>query len=141
DMAESCAALAAQHPRRANLIRAWAERTEDMVAGAIDGSVELLAELKQAGVPLYVLSNMEPETFPHRLERFEFLHWFDGHVISGYEGLIKPDPALFRRLLRRFDLIPGHTAFVDDVVANVEAAVSIGMHGILFESPARLRAE
>ncbi|MEY2421222.1 MAG: 2-haloacid dehalogenase [Acidimicrobiaceae bacterium] len=138
--AVSCAELARQHPEHAAMILAWAERTEDMIGGAIDETVEILAELKAAGVPCYILSNMEPETFPLRVERFEFLHWFDGHVISGMEGLVKPDPKIFRQLLRRFDLQPSRTLFIDDSPVNVEAAAAIGIHAVLFESPAQLRA-
>jgi len=137
--AESCELLAAEHPEHAELIRAWAERSEDMVAGAIDETVEILAELKRTGVRLFVLSNMEPETFPLRLDRFEFLHWFDDYVISGYEGLIKPDPAIFRRLLRRFDLQPARTLFIDDNEANVDAACAIGIKAVLFDNPEQLR--
>ena len=138
--AESCAELALEHPEHAPMIRAWAERSEDMIGGAIEETVSILSELRAAGVPCYVLSNMEPETFPLRLERFEFLHWFDGHVISGLEGLVKPDPKIFRRLLRRFDLQPSRTLFIDDSAVNVEAAAEIGINAVLFESPAQLRA-
>ena len=139
--AASCAQLALTHPEHAELIHAWAERSEDMVRGVIDGTVEILAELKAAEMPCYVLSNMEPETFPLRLARFDFLHWFDGHVISGEEGLIKPDPRIFRRLLRRFDLQPERTVFIDDRAVNVEAAAELGIKSMLFQSPAKLRAQ
>ena len=137
---ESCAELALAHPEHASMIWAWAERTEDMIAGPIDDSVEILADLKAAGVPLYVLSNMEAETFPRRLERFDFLRWFDGHVISGLEGVVKPDPTIFRRLLRRFDLQPSRTLFIDDSAANVDAAAEIGINAVRFESSRQVRA-
>jgi 2-haloacid dehalogenase len=123
------------------MIHAWAERSEDMIGGAIDGTVQILAELRASGVPCYVLSNMEPETFPLRLQRFDFLHWFDGHVISGLEGLVKPDPALFHRMLRRFDLEAQRTVFIDDSAVNVGAAAALGIHAIHFTSAARLRAD
>jgi 2-haloacid dehalogenase len=137
--AESCEELAVQHPDWAHLIRAWAERSEDMIAGAIDDTVAILAELRENDVRCYALSNMEPETFPRRLERFGFLHWFDGHVISGLEGVVKPDPAIFERLLERFELAPSRTVFIDDNAGNVRAAEQLGIKGVLFESAARLR--
>jgi 2-haloacid dehalogenase len=137
--AESCAELAASHPEWADLITAWAERGEEMVGGTIDGSIELVAELKARGVPCYVLSNMEPETFPLRLARYPFLQSFDGHVISGFEGVVKPDPAIFRTLLQRFDLRPDRTLFVDDRDVNVKAAQDIGIRAVRFESPPQLR--
>lgn len=139
--AESCAALAERHPEHAALINAWAERTEDMIAGPIDGSVSVLEELTRTGVRLYVLSNMEPETFPKRLDRFEFLHWFDDYVISGFEGVIKPDTAIFHRLLHRFDLQPDRTVFIDDSRVNVDAANEMGIRAVLFESPDQLRRD
>jgi 2-haloacid dehalogenase len=139
--ADSCAELARRHPEHAPMITAWAERSEDMIGGAIDGTVAILEDLLDAGVPCYVLSNMEPETFPVRRERFEFIDRFHGHVISGLEGLVKPDPRIFRRLLRRFDLQPTRTVFIDDSAVNVEAATELGIRAIHFSSPERLRAD
>jgi 2-haloacid dehalogenase len=139
--AESCAELALEHPAHAAMILAWAERSEDMIGGAIDETVSILADVRAAGVRCYVLSNMEPETFPLRLERFDFLHWFDGHVISGLEGIVKPDPKIFHRMLRRFDLQPSRTVFIDDSAVNVEAAREIGIKAIRFESPGQLRKD
>ena len=138
---ESCNELATLHPEHAELIRAWAERSEEMVLGAIDGTVEILGELKDIGVRCYALSNMERETFPLRLERFEFLRWFDGHLISGLEGVVKPDPKIFELLLQRFGLEPTRTVFVDDSPVNVQAADAIGLIAIRFESPDHLRTE
>jgi 2-haloacid dehalogenase len=112
-----------------------------MIRGAFDETVEILADLKQTGIRCYVLSNMETETFPLRLERFEFLQWFDGHVVSGREGLVKPDPELFHRLLRRYDLQPPRTVFIDDSAVNIAAAADLGINAILFESPRQLRAD
>lgn len=138
---DSCVDLAIAHPEHAAMIHAWADRGEDMIAGAIDGAVEILADLRAKGVRCYVLSNMERETFPLRRERFAFIEWFDGHVISGLEGLVKPDPRIFRRLLRRFDLQPSRTVFIDDSAANVESAAELGIRALRFESPAQLRSE
>ncbi len=131
--------LAEAHPDRAELIWAWSRRSEEMIAGPIDGTVELLAELKEAGVRCYALTNMERETYPLRRERFEFLGWFDGTVVSGFEGVAKPDPAIFKLLLDRFELTPAETLFVDDSLANVRAARGVGMQAIEFDSSDRLR--
>jgi 2-haloacid dehalogenase len=112
-----------------------------MIAGSIDGTVELVHELKARGVRIYVLSNMEPETFPKRLERFDFLRLFDGHVVSGFEGVIKPEPEIFHRLLQRYDLTPPRTMFVDDSEVNIDAATALGIDAVLFESPEQIRRE
>jgi 2-haloacid dehalogenase len=138
---ESCEKLATAHPEHAELIRAWGSRSEEMVAGPIDGTVEILQELRRAGVACYALSNMERESYPRRVARYPFLSWFDGAVVSGFEGVIKPDPEIFKLLLSRFDLRPERTLLIDDSAANVEAASGLGMHALQFRSPAQLREE
>jgi 2-haloacid dehalogenase len=137
--ARSCAELAAAHPDHAALIWAWGERSEEMIGGALDEVVEILAALRARGVPGYALTNMEAETYPLRLARFGFLHWFDGTVVSSAERVAKPDPEIFRRLLSRFELTPERTVFIDDAEANVAAARELGMQTVLFRSADRLR--
>ncbi|HEY8762580.1 MAG TPA: HAD family phosphatase [Solirubrobacteraceae bacterium] len=136
---KSCAELAAAHPEQAELIFAWARRTEEMVAGPIQGTVEILRELRQAGVACYALTNMEAETYPLRLARYQFLSWFDGTVVSSSEGVVKPDVEIFRRLLDRFGLDPRMTVMIDDSAQNLEAAASLGMTPIEFRAPEQLR--
>jgi 2-haloacid dehalogenase len=135
----SCAELAAVHPEHRELIWAWTQRSEEMIAGPIEGTVEVLRELKAAGVPCYALTNMEVWTYPQRLERFPFMRWFDGSVVSGFEGVAKPDVEMFELLLRRFDLIPSTTLLVDDSPRNVRAALSVGMQAVEFRSASELR--
>jgi 2-haloacid dehalogenase len=139
-VAESCAALAAAHPEYAELINAWGERSEEMIAGPIEGSVSILQELLQKGVRCYALTNMERETYPLRRQRFPFMGWFAGTVVSSCEGVAKPDPEIFRRLLDRFGLEPERTLMIDDSPPNIDTAVSLGMTAVRFTSPATLRA-
>lgn len=140
-VAESCETLASAHPAQAELIRAWGLRSEEMVAGPIDGTVEILRELRQLGVACYALTNMERESYPRRVARYPFLNWFDGSVVSGFEGVTKPDPKIFEILLSRFGLRPACTLVIDDSMANVKSARSLGMHALRFRSPALLREE
>jgi 2-haloacid dehalogenase len=132
--------LIAQHPDQADLIWAWTQRSEEMVSGPIEESVEILRSLKAAGVPCYALTNMESWTYPGRRERYPFLRCFDGTVVSGFERVAKPDPRVFELVLERFNLDPARTLFVDDSRVNVEAARRAGMQAIEFESPERLHA-
>jgi 2-haloacid dehalogenase len=135
----SCAALAERHPEHARLIWAWSERSEDMIGGPIAGTVQILRELLDAGVPCYALTNMEAETYPVRRARYDFLRWFAGTVVSSHERVAKPDPEIFRRLLQRFHLSPGTTLLIDDAQRNVDAARRVGLQAIRFESPGQLR--
>jgi 2-haloacid dehalogenase len=135
----SCGELAARHPEYADLIWAWGRRSEEMIAGPISGTVQILGELRQRSVHCYALTNMEAETYPRRLERYPFLRWFDGTVVSSSEGIAKPDPQIFRLLMERFGLVPQATLLVDDSARNVEAADMLGLQTVRFESPQDLR--
>jgi 2-haloacid dehalogenase len=139
--AQSCAALAARHPEYAELIWTWGRRTEDMIGGPIEGTVAILEELQAAGVRCYGLTNMEAETYPRRRARYAFLRSLAGTVVSSSEGVIKPDPEIFRRLLARFDLDANATVMIDDSPRNLQAAARLGMATVLFGSPEQLRAE
>ena len=137
--AEGCAALVREFPDARPLIEAWRERFDETLGGPIAGTVEILAALRERGVPLYALSNWWAETFPIARARFDFLGWFDGIVISGEFGAAKPDPRIFAHLLETYGLRADATVFIDDVPANVAAASAAGMHTILFTDPAALR--
>ena len=139
--AEGVAELAERHPEHAAAIAAYHERWPEMLAGEVPGSVEVLADLRAAGVPLYALTNWAAETFAITRERFEFLDWFCGLLVSGEEGMTKPDPAIFRLLLDRFGLDPAAAVFVDDSEANVAAARGLGIDAVRFTGPERLRRE
>ncbi len=141
DSEQSCRELAGEHPEYADLIMAWAHRSEEMIAGLFDGTIEILTELRSAGVRCFALSNMEADTFELRKARFGFFESLDGCVISGLEGVMKPDPKIFEILLSRYGLEPAATVFVDDVAANVEAAAKLGVVAIKFTTAAQLRSE
>ena len=139
--AASCAELVSRHPELSELIWAWSSRSEEMIGGVDAGSVEVLSAVRATGLPCYALTNMEAETYPLRLERFPFLGWFDGTVVSGREGVAKPEPAIFRRLLDRFGLTPNTTLMIDDTKENLETASKLGIQTALFRSSRQLRAE
>jgi len=139
--AEGARGLKVEHPDKAELIDAYGTRFDEMIAGAIAGSVEILAELRDRGIPLYGLTNWSAETYPAALQRFAFLRWFRGILVSGEVGLIKPDPRIFALLIERFAIEPHCAVYIDDVEANVAAARPLGIHAIHFTTPARLREE
>jgi 2-haloacid dehalogenase len=131
--------LSSLHPQYSEEIRNWFDRCEEMLGGPLDETVEVLAELKKNKVPLFILSNWSAETYPKAEAIFDFLHWFDGKIISGESGKIKPDAGIYKLLLETYDLVPQNTVFIDDKLANVEAAQDSGIHGIHFQNAALLR--
>ncbi|HKR76279.1 MAG TPA: HAD family phosphatase [Rhodanobacter sp.] len=138
---EAVDSLSAQFPQHAGLIAAYRDGWRDMLGGVIQGSVDLLAELKARGVRLYALTNWSHETFPLAKEigMFDFLHWFEGIVVSGEERLVKPDPRIYQRLFERYAIDPARTIYIDDARRNVDAAVALGMHAWWFRGPEGLR--
>jgi len=139
--AEGARILKDRHPDKAELIDAFGARQDEMMRGPIAGSVEILQELRDRGTPLYALSNWPAEGFSMACQRFDFLGWFRGVVISGEVGAIKPQPRIYEALLERFAIDPLSAIFIDDVEANVAAARPFGMHAIHFTNPAALRTE
>jgi 2-haloacid dehalogenase len=84
---------------------------------------------------LYALTNWSAETFPRALELFDFLHWFDGRIVSGEEKTRKPFQEIYELTLSRFDLDPSETIFIDDNLRNIKAAEACGINCIHFQSP------
>jgi 2-haloacid dehalogenase len=139
--AEAVAELLPRHADKIDLIEAFSRRFDEMITGAVADTVDILADLRRAGVPRYALTNWSAETFPPQRNRFPFLSWFDGIVVSGQEGVIKPDPRLFRILFDRYRIAPHEAVFIDDNPKNAAAADALGIHGIHFRSPQLLRRE
>ncbi|MEJ0067733.1 MAG: HAD-IA family hydrolase [Pseudomonadota bacterium] len=137
--ADAVVELHAVHPDKTTLIDAYGARFDEMMAGPIDGTVEILAALRARGVPLYALTNFSAETYPLALRRFEFLQWFRGVLVSGEERLLKPDPRIFALLLERFAIPPAAAVYIDDRAQNIAAAAALGLHAIQFTEPAALR--
>ena len=137
---EGIAELVARFPDQAHLIEAWRDRLTEMVR-PIDGSVRILRELRERGIPLYVLSNWGNDELEIIRGGFPFLEWFQGILLSGDVGILKPDPEIFGILLSRHGLRPEEVAFIDDNKPNIEVARRLGFRSVLFTSPADLRLE
>ena len=96
---------------------------------------------KQFPCWVVALTNWSHETFPIALEKFEFLHWFEGIIVSGEEKTRKPFKEIYQLTLDRFDIEAKHAVFIDDNLRNVKAAETLGINGIHFESPQQLQKE
>lgn len=134
--------LISQYPDYKEWILAYYNRWVEMLNGPITGTVEIFKELKENKKHnIYALTNWSAETFPKALELFEFLHWFDGRVVSGEEMTRKPFKEIYEIILTRFNLQPENTLFIDDNFKNIQAAKELGIQCIHFQSPEKLREE
>lgn len=135
-------ALIAEFPGHEVEIKAYYNRWEEMLNGSIEGTVEIFRKLKATGkYKFYALTNWSSELFPIALHNFDFLNWFDGIVVSGDEGIRKPEAAFFQILFDRYQVKPEDAVFIDDNLRNVEAARTLGIPSIRFTSPEELEKE
>jgi 2-haloacid dehalogenase len=135
------AAWRERYPDHTTALDDYFGRWHDTLPGQFDEVVAILDEVRRRdGMRLYVLSNFSGDLFRAARPRFAFLEWFDGLLISGDEGLVKPDPDVFALLIERFGLEPASTIFIDDRHDNVAAARAAGLLGIQHISAEDLRA-
>jgi 2-haloacid dehalogenase len=135
------AELSAKHPHLSDKIALYYGRWEEMLGGAVEGTPEILSGLKSSGMPLYALTNWSHEAFPAAYQRYEFMKHFDGIVVSGFEKLLKPDHAIYRLLMDRYNINPAEAVYIDDNRQNADAAAELGFHAIHFVSSDQLRKE
>lgn len=141
-LAEATQLLVEKFPEQEDYIRLFYDRWEEMIRGEVRGTVTLLEKLKKVDAHnLYALTNWSAETFPVALERFDFLGFFQGIVVSGEEKTRKPFRRIYEILFDRYEVDPRSSIFIDDSLPNVETAIELGMTGIHFRHPEQLAAD
>jgi len=134
--------LVRKFPEHERSIRMYYDRWKEMLGGPIHDTVEVFRHLKEhTSIKLYALTNWSAETFPIALQQYEFLHWFDGRLVSGAEKIRKPSPEIYKLLIERFDIDPAKAIYVDDNFRNVLPARELGFYGIHFQSPESFKKE
>jgi 2-haloacid dehalogenase len=132
--------LVKQYPEHEAYIRAFYSRWDEMLGEPFWGTVQLFKELKETGkYKIYALTNWSAETFPIAQQRYEFLNWFDGIVVSGTEKMRKPAPQFYQLLLNRYGVNPAEALFIDDNYRNILAAEKMGIQCVHFTSAELLR--
>ena len=124
------------------LIKKYYGQWEEMLGEAISGSVQVLKKLiENPNFRVVALTNWSAETFPVALKRFDFLHWFEGIVVSGTEKTRKPYSEIYQITLDRFNIDPSEALFIDDNLRNIKGAKTLGINGIHFSTPEELIKE
>lgn len=133
--------LIAKYPEYKQEILAYYNEWTTMLNGPIQDTVDLLQSIKAQNRNVYALTNWSAETFPIAQERYPFLEWFDGILVSGQEGLKKPDEKIYKLLLDRYQLKAEDCLFIDDNLRNVKAAQNLGITSIHYAGPQQLKEE
>ena len=141
-LAEATEELVKKFPEQEKNIRVFYDRWEEMLGGPIDDTVEVFSELRNnTHQKIYALTNWSAETFPIALQKYDFLHWFDGRLVSGEEKTRKPFMDIYEKLIDRFSINPQSAIYIDDNKRNLYPAQELGMHIIHFNSAQQLRKE
>lgn len=139
---EATELLVQQHPQHEEHIRAFYGRWDEMLGDAFWDTVEIFKKLKETGkYKIYALTNWSAETFPVAVERFDFLKWFDGIVVSGEEKMRKPTPEFYHILFDRYHVNPTQSLFIDDNYRNILAAEKLGVNCVHFITAGQLEEE
>lgn len=129
-------------PEYEEWIRMYYGRWEEMLGESIVDTVALLKQLvAHPNYRVVALTNWSAETFPVALKKFDFLHWFEGIIVSGTEKTRKPFAEIYQLTLDRFQLNPQESVFIDDNARNIDGAQALGIHGIHFLSPEQLKSD
>jgi len=139
---EATQELVQKFPEWEKAIRDYYGRWTDMLGGPIQDTVDLFRDLRTfPSLKHYALTNWQAGLFDIALVRYDFLHWFDGRVVSGEEKTRKPFPEFYQRLLDRYNVDPTKAIFIDDNLRNVKTAESLKIKSIQFKNPQQLQEE
>ena len=141
DFAEPIAARAKEFPHYADELALFDTRWLETLDGAIAENLAIFHALKEAGRPVYGITNYPAQKFDLSRALHPFLDSFDEIVVSGCEGVTKPDVRIYELLFERSGRAPGELVFVDDVARNIAAAERLGMAGVLYAPGMDLAAE
>lgn len=137
---EATQLLVSEFPDWEKPIRDYYGRWTDMLNGPVQDTVEIFRMLRDSNkFKQYALTNWQANLFDIALVRYDFLHWFQGRVVSGEEKTRKPFPDFYKRLLDRYNVDPSTAIFIDDNLRNVKAAEELGIKSIHFHSPSQLK--
>lgn len=128
-----------KYPQYAEQIRAFRDRWPEMIKGEIQETVNILRALREKRVPFWGITNFNDRTFEYCFQKYAWLRWFSGMIVSGRDYMLKPDPRIYHLLWDRYRLPLDKCLFFDDSLPNVLGAQAVGMQAIQFNSDLNLR--
>ena len=133
--------LIPKFPHYEKEIRMYNKNHHDMIRGTFELTIKVFKNLKKLNYECYVLSNWSAETFLGMTDDYPFLQLFNGLLISGEDKLVKPDVAIYKLAINRFNLIPNETVFIDDKLENINAAQKLNFNTIHLTDPKNIELE
>ncbi|HIX28512.1 MAG TPA: HAD family phosphatase [Candidatus Blautia stercoravium] len=91
-----------------------------------------LSYLKKRGYKLYFLSNFSEPLYKRCIKDLKFLELMDGGYMSWQVHLLKPEPEMYQKLIRDFQIVPEKAVYIDDYMDNVAEARAQGLNAIHF---------
>lgn len=131
----------AQFPAYKTHLRAYETRFTETIPGPVEGTHELVHRLRDAGVPLFCLTNFGHEFWGMFRRAQPIFDLFDDIIVSGTEKIAKPDPRIYEIVEERSGRGGADLFFTDDNAANIEAAKQCGWDAHLFTDWRSLEAQ
>ena len=131
----------AEYPDYADAIEAYATRFNETIPGPVLGSLEIVRDLDEAGLPLFAITNFGAEFWDGFRPTAPIFDLFRVIVVSGKEKIAKPDAAIFALAAERFGHDPEAMLFIDDNADNIAAARALGWQVHHFRDAPTLRAD
>ena len=100
----------------------------------VDYAIPWIMDLKKKGYRVLILSNLSSKTVYECHRCLHFMNYVDGGILSFMEGVIKPEREIYDRLIERYFIEPSEAVFIDDTQRNIDMALKVGLHGIVFEN-------
>jgi putative hydrolase of the HAD superfamily len=98
-----------------------------------DDMLHLARQLKEAGVKIAILSNMQSDMLKVMRAKFAWLPEFDTQMYSCEIGMVKPEREFYLECARRLGVEPAQSLFLDDKDKNIVGAAKAGMHALIFD--------
>lgn len=131
NIAELAQKLSEQYPRYEKEIKLVMSNDWVKILKVKQDTLEYLKELKIKNFKIYILSNI-PEDAYNFISQYDFFQYVNGGVYSYELKICKPDEQIYKILLKKYNLVPEETVFIDDRLENVQSANRLGIHGIQF---------
>ncbi|AEA81308.1 HAD superfamily hydrolase [Candidatus Pelagibacter sp. IMCC9063] len=141
DTSKAAGPVIKKYPEYKEAIEAFYGRFLEMIDSVHQENVNLALKLKQKGYPIYLLSNFPGDQFEKYRLQNSFLNEFDDRIISGDVGLAKPDIKIYQLAIKKFNLNPEESLFIDDKIENTKAAEQAGIKTIQLQNPEDLDKE